>query len=305
MRLLPFLAALAALVSFPVQAAQLRANPDTFAAVAKAAADGDTIVLARGYYGDVVLPIADHAQPVEIDASQTRARSLMIRGTSGWTWRGGTIDSPLPPAVWRNVMIDNARRIEIAGVTVTGGHTGVLVTRGSDLVTLRGNVFTGLQSDGINVATATHVSIIGNTCTDFRPLLAIYDAAGKMVKDGTHPDCIMLWSEPGKPATSDILISGNTMRGAMQGIAHFWHPSLGRDKVYRVRAWDNEVEVSYFWGIALANTPGSDIRFNRVSTIPGAVDLARPTLKITAYFTSDPDAVRCGNVHNGIAENPC
>ena len=135
--LLTLLAAM--LAATPAAAETLRATPETFAAVAKAAKGGDAIVLARGYYGDVVLPVADHADAVEVDASQTRARSLMIRGTAGWTWMGGTIDSPLPPAVWRNVMIDGSRRIEVTGVTITGGQTGILVTRGSSDITLRGN----------------------------------------------------------------------------------------------------------------------------------------------------------------------
>lgn len=305
MRLLPFLLALAAFVALPAHAATLRATPETFAAVAQAARDGDTIVLARGYYGDVYLPVADHADPVEIDASQTRARSLTIRGTAGWTWRGGTIDSPLPPAVWRNVMIDNARRIEIAGVTMTGGHTGVLVTRGSEDIVLRGNIFTGLQSDGINVATAKRVSMIGNTCVDFRPIPPVW-ADGKLVKDGTHPDCIMLWSEAGKEPTSDILILGNRALGLMQGITTFYHPSLGRPKVERVRVWNNTVAIRGFWhGIYFMDTPGADLRFNTVATLPNSTALGRPDIKTTAWLRADPDAVRCGNTVNGIADPSC
>ena len=306
------LSILALLVAVPASAEALRANPTTLSAVLKAAKPGDVITLDQNrLYGDVALPIADHDPPVTIEAWNTKLRSLAFRGTAGWKWLGGTVDSPPldPPydryTVWRNVIIQNAKRIELASTVLTGGETGVLVTGGSEDIMMRGNLATGLRSDGFNIATAKRVSLIGNVCRDFRPILAIYDAAGKQVKDGTHPDCIMLWSEAGKEPTSDILISGNVAKGAMQGISHFWHQALGRDKVYRVRAWDNDVEVSYFWGIALANTPGSDIRFNRVATIPGAVDLARPTLKITTYFTSDPDAVRCGNTHNGVDEPSC
>ena len=67
------------------------------------------------------------------------------------------------------------------------------------VVKARGNIATGLQSDGFNIATATKVSLIGNICRDFKPIASIYDAAGNNIKDGTHPDCIQLWSEAGQP----------------------------------------------------------------------------------------------------------
>lgn len=290
----------------PSGAAVVRAGPGEVAGALRNARDGDRVVLAPGNYGDIVLPAADHAQPVVIDASAAKVRSLMIRSTAGWTWKGGVIDSPLPPtvqpfprdAVWRNVMIDNARRIEIAGTTLTGGHTGVLVTRGSQDIVLRDILATGLQSDGFNIATAQRVSLIGNTCRDFTPIAPIFQN-GRMVKDGTHPDCIMMWSEAGKPPTSDITITGTTIRGAMQGITHFWHPALGRDKVYRVKAWDNDVEVSFFHGIFLENTPGSDVRRNRVRTVKGATMLGNPAMKVTAWLKFDKGTPSCGNQVDG------
>lgn len=304
--------ALAAPVASPLRAATLRADPATLKAVLASAQPGDTVVLAKDrLYGDVVVPVKDHAVPVEIEAAGATLRSLTFRRTSGWRWLGGIIDSPPldPPfgarTVWRNVTIEASNRIELAGAVLTGGETGVLVTRGSSDVMLRGNIATGLRSDGFNIATATRVSLIGNTCRDFRPIPAIYDAAGKLVKDGTHPDCIQLWSEKGQPPTSDLTIIGNRIYGAMGGITHFYKPELGRDKVYRVRAWNNDIEISQFWGMALTDTPGSDIRFNRVATIPGAVDPARAWVKIKVYFTSDPDAVRCGNTFEGVAEAGC
>lgn len=293
--------------------ALLRADAHTLRAVLAAAKPGDRIDLARGYYGDVVIPPADHAEAVTINATQTRARSLMLRGTAGWKWIGGTIDSPLPPtvqpfprdAVWRNVMIDASKRIEIASATMTGGHTGVLVTRGSRDVVVRGCNFDRLQSDGVNIATAKRVKVIGNLFTDFRPIPPIYD--GKtLVKDGTHPDAVMLWSEKDQEPTSDIDIIGNRAYGLMQGISHFWHPNLGRDKVYRVRVHDNELDIGGYWhGIMLENTPESEAVNNRVSAIPGVPVPGRPDLVATPWLRTDPDALRCGNVVNGVAEPAC
>ena len=284
----------------PASAGTLQATPETLSAQLAAAKPGDTIVLAKNrQYGDVVLPARNNAAPIEIVAKDATLRSLTIQGTSGWRWTGGVIDSPMPPAVWRNVTILDAHRIEVADVTLTGGDTGAVISGGSSDIVMRGNTATGLRNQGFNIATAKRISLVGNTCTDFKPIPAEYDASGKMVKDGTHPDCIHMWSEAGQEPTSDIEIIGNKMRGAMQGIAHYWHPQLGRDKVYRVKAWNNDIEVGYWWGLALENTPGSDIRNNRVATTPGAVDIARPDQKITARMVIDEDARQCGNTVNG------
>lgn len=298
----------------PATASSQPATPQTLAAALKAARPGDRIVLDPSHpYGDVTLPPADHANPVEIVATGATIRSLMIRNTAGWRWVGGTIDSPLPPtarpfprdAVWRNVAIDNARRIELTGTTLTGGHTGVLVTRGSSDITLRENIADGLQSDGFNIATAKRVRLLGNTCRDFRPIPPVFQGT-QMVEDGTHPDCIMLWSEAGKEPTSDIDIIGNNANGIMQGIAHFYHPQQGRDKVYRVRVEDNDLLLAGNWhGITLEHTPGSTVRRNIVRTVLGSTALGRPDLKPKVWVKTDPDAVRCGNVVDGKRDRPC
>ncbi len=285
----------------------LRANPDTLRARLEAARPGDTVVLDQNaLYGDVTLPRRDHPTPVEIVAKGAQLRSLTVSGTAGWRWLGGTIDSPLPPAVWRNVTIEDARRIELAEVTLSGGHTGVLVTAGSSEVVLRGNIATGLQSDGFNIATATRVSLIDNICRDFKPVPSVW-RGDTLVTDGTHPDCIQLWSEAGKPPTSDIDIIGNRAEGLTQGIAHYWHPQMGRDKIYRVKAWRNEVIADGFWGgILLEGVAGADVRSNTVRAATGAKALGRPHLKVDARLTADADAVRCGNaVEGGKADKTC
>lgn len=279
------------------QAATRYATPATLAFTLSQAQPGDVVKLAAGTYSDVVLPVRNNATAITIDASAATVRSLMIRGTSGWVWKGGRIVSPLPPAVWRNVMIDNARRIEVTGTTLTGGHTGVLVTRGSSDIMLRNNNATGLQSDGFNIATATRVSLIGNTCQNFNPIPPVYDASGKLLKDGTHPDCIMMWSEKDQVPTSDITIIGNRAIGKMQGISHFWHAALGRDKVYRVRAYNNVVDVTYWHGIMLDDTPGSDVRNNRVSSAAGARMLNYPYAPIRTWLKASGDGeTACDNV---------
>ena len=102
-----------------------------------------------------------------------------------------------------------------------GSKVGVTVTRGSEDIVLRDNIATGLLSDGFNVNWSKRVSLTGNTCHDFKPLLPVYDAAGKQLSAGTHNDCIQLWSVEGQEPTSDITITGNTARDYMQGIGQY------------------------------------------------------------------------------------
>lgn len=288
---------LAVVCAFPAQAANRYATPSNLAFTLAQAQPGDVVYLAAGSYGDVTLPVRNHSPSVTVVATPATLRTLTIRGTAGWNWRGGKIVTPLPPAAWRNVMIDNARRIEVSGTTLTGGHTGMLITRGSSDIVARGNIATGLQSDGFNIATANRVTLANNTCSNFYPIPPVFDASGKMLKDGTHPDCIMMWSEKDRPATSDITIVGNTMIGKMQGIAHFWHPTLGRDKVYRVKVLNNKVDVTYWHGIQLENTPGSEMRGNKVSSQLGARMLNYPYAPIRVWAKSDTlGSLACDNI---------
>lgn len=300
----------AAVSSAHAQSSTRAADPTSLSLALARAAPGDTVRLAAGYYEDIVLPVRDHRPAVVIDASAATVRSLTIRGTAGWAWRGGRIVSPLPPKVWRNVMIDNARRIEVSGTVLTGGHTGVVVTRGSEDIVLRANHATGLQSDGFNIATARRVSLIDNQCTDFRPIPAIFNAKGKMLKDGTHPDCIMMWSEKGQTPTSDLTITGNRMSGKMQGITHFWHPSLGRGPVRNVKVLNNIVDVSWWHGINMDNTIGLTVRGNRVSSIAGARSPAFPFSPIRTWLKFEGTGiVACGNsvedFPTGPGTKPC
>ena len=277
-------------------------NPTTLILALTQANPGDVIRLGPGNYENVTLPVRDNKPAITIDAKAARVRSLMVRNTAGWVWSGGMIDSPPlnPPygrdTVWRNVMIDNARRVEIAGVTLTGGETGVLVTRGSADITLRNNIATGLRSDGFNIATAKRVTLTGNTCRDFHPTNPFFDAKGKMLKDGTHPDCIMMWSEAGKEPTSDITIVGNRMSGKMQGIDHFYHPQLGRPPVYRVKVQNNIVDVTYWHGITIQGVVGADVRNNRVSSEAGAKMVNFPFAPIRTWLKVEGTGiVECGN----------
>lgn len=266
--------------------------PSRLAEALAKAHPGDTITLAPGDYGDVVLPRADHRPAVTVDASQARLRSLRIAKTAGWVWRGGIIDGALPPAQSFDVTIGAAKRIEIAKVTLTGSKVGVTVSHGSEDIVLRDNLATGLLSDGFNVNWARRVSLIGNTCRDFKPLLPVYDAAGKQLSAGTHNDCVQLWSVEGQEPTSDITITGTTARGYMQGIGQYNRGGLIRNLTVR----DNDMEISFWNGIAFSNVEGADIRNNRVRSVAGAKAQRFPHQPIRTWIIVKGTGVTlCGN----------
>ena len=283
-------------------AANATATPANLRQVLEKARPGDVVTLEAGRYGNVALPKRDNAEPITVIARGAMLRSLIVRQTSGWVWRGGTIDGDLPPRQWFDVTIDTAHRIEIAEVTLTGTMVGVTMMRGSSDIVLRGNTATGLQSDGFNVAGASSVQIIGNTCTDMKPIRPVYDAAGKLLKDGTHNDCVQIWSPKGYPV-SNVSIIGNTLRGYMQGIGQY---NGSFEQTERVTVEDNDIELTNYWhGIYLLGVKGAVVRNNHVSAAPGARQANYPFYLLRPWIKTAPDAVRCGNVVNGEAERAC
>ena len=286
---------LAGCTTEPARAGTQRATPATLTAVLKAAKDGDTVVLARGSYGDVSVPRADHASPVTIDAARARLRTLTLRGTAGWRWTGGTIAAP--PEAFRAVMIDNARRVELTDVRIADGLSGAQVISSQD-VTLRGNTITGMIADGINVVASQRVKILGNTIAEFRPLEVVRDAGGRIVKDAPHSDAIQLWSLAGKEPARDIAIIGNRISGKAQGITHFWHAAQGRPKVERVTVERNEVAVESWWGIGMLDTPGAIVRHNTVRTLANGKGLR-------ARLLAEKNVIRCGNTVGDVSERAC
>lgn len=293
------LLAAALLATTPASAATRYARPTTLAAVLAAAKAGDRIVLARGSYGDVKLPVRDHAPAVEIEASQARMRSLTAIGTAGWTWRGGTFAGEPSPKQWTTVDIRGSHRIEVASATMTGTQDGARIGLGSSDIVMRGNTVRGMTSDGFQIAGAERVSIIGNSCVDVRPIAPVFDAAGKMVKDGTHPDCVQFWSD-GKFPTRDLLIAGNKVRGDFQGIGKF-----GAGTVERVTVTGNDILVSSWWGISLTNVTGAVVRNNTVRTIPGARSGGPRPQAVKTRLRTQSGAARCGNTLDGVREEGC
>jgi nitrous oxidase accessory protein NosD len=284
----------ASLVAAGSQAAPpgaVRANPDTLQQTLLSARGGTHIVLAPGQYGNLTFPRKTFAPALTIDAAQAQFTGILMRGVDGVTIDGGTLVGPREQTT--GFAVDSSHHIAIRGMRISGSRIGIGVSRSQDVL-LEHNIFDGTRSDGINVAGVQRVKILYNECRDFDPIKAQYDAAGKLLHDGDHPDCIQGWSIAGRPPTSDVTIIGNSGRGFMQGI---WFGNGGQGGLDRMLVRDNKFELQAFNGIVLTEARDSEISGNTVSTIPGAKMDNYPFHPISTWIKA-PGGQRvlvCGN----------
>ena len=124
---------------------------------------------------------------ITIDAGATTLTGIVLDQADGVTIKGGTIIGPGGRSY--GVSIRSSANIRIADMQITGAHRGVVVNESRNIA-LTGLNLVGLISDGINIALSRKVLVEGNRCRNFRPNIATYDANGKRIRDGDHPDCI-------------------------------------------------------------------------------------------------------------------
>ena len=266
-------------------------QPGELAAAIASARPGDRLVLARGEFAPLNITDRTFPTPITIEASAATIDGVTIRGSRGITIIGGTVRTD--PAQTFVIAVDFSKNITLSGIRVTGGRIGITVSRSQD-VKVQKNDFDGVRSDGVNIAMSQRVLIEDNLCHNFNPIQATYDAAGKLVKDGDHPDCVQGWSNPRYPPTADITIVGNKGSGFMQGI-FFGNPGQGGFDRLIVR--NNEFTLSAFNGIVLAEARNSVVRDNIVRTAPGAKMNNYPFKPVTSWIKimNGRDNQVCGN----------
>lgn len=265
-------------------------TPANLAETLRKAKGGETIVLTAGDYGAVALPMRQFAPRLTIDASKARFSGLTLRRVQGVEIRGGKIAGPREQQF--SVVIDYGRDIRIADMAISGSRIAVAISR-SQQVEVVGNDFAGTRSDGVNIAGSQKILVERNTCVGFAPIQAVYDAAGKLVTDGDHPDCIQGWSIKGMPPTADVTIVGNTAKGFMQGI-FFGNP--GQGGYDRITIRNNVLDLSAHNGIVMAEARDSVVEDNTVRTIKGAKMNNYPFRPVTAWINvTGDDLVLCNN----------
>jgi len=261
-------------------AAILKATAATINSVFMAAKPGDTIKI-TGKLGRVLLANRSFSRAITIDATQAVfTDTLIINNVKGLNFIGGKYGSSTRTTYYgKAVAVNGGSRISFTNATVVGANKGQgIVFNGTSDVSVSGSSFSKLRSglivtgvtraqiydnksfgavsDGFDIVDSHNIKFTGNACS------------GSVPAAGAHPDCAQLWSLPGHPVQSDIVIRGNTATGATQGFTSFTPANGGG---LRITIIHNTVNTSYPQGIACYACVDSTISSNVLTTLPGAL----------------------------------
>ena len=250
--------------------AVIAANPATIATAFTVAKPGDLIRLVAGRYPPITFRSRTFVPAITVDASAATMTEVILRSVSGVHWSGGTFDGSV-----LTVQSDTDTGFAAysgSDITIVGVHFTTLRNAiGLDHITggvVSGNWITRMRSDGIDLAVSRSIKVTNNVCSDFQ------------VGAGEHPDCIQAWSKPTDPPVADIVVTGNSAIGTMQGISFFdgsvdGVPQGGFD---RVTINGNTVINTYGNGIAAYNCRGCIVHNNFVSSLPNYMYVAQLTI---------------------------
>jgi hypothetical protein len=151
------------------------------------------------------------------------------------------------------LMIRNSEDVTLRGSRFTRFWQGVSLLSGRN-ITISGNAFENIQTDGIRGGGVSDLLIEGNICRAFRP----------QPKD--HPDCVQLWSTQQTESARNIVIRNNlVVRGdgaATQGI--FVRDTFRKLPFYNVEISGNLVIGGMYNGIAAHGLRDSRVFGNEV-----------------------------------------
>ncbi|MCE7798306.1 right-handed parallel beta-helix repeat-containing protein [Sphingobium sufflavum] len=196
------------------------------AAIAKATG-GDTILLASGTYAKITITNKDYSSAVTITSANPSdpaiVKNIAVKGSTNLVF--SNLDLPASEAQGSsNFLVLNSANVAFDHVNVHGtdkgisdvspfmlrGSTNVSVTNSefsnvqhgisfldNDGMTLTGNSFHDLRTDGIRGGGTSNVMISKNVFTDFYP------------EAGDHPDAIQFWTTNTTASASNITISDN------------------------------------------------------------------------------------------------
>lgn len=258
---------------------------------------GATVTLPADMTGPVAIIGQRFDPPVTILAGKAKIRGLRIWESSGIIWRGGTITAETGmtgksyPSY--GVHIRGSSRVRLDDVTLTDAVRGV-VTADSRAITIQNSRFTGLRSDGADIAGTSDVLLQNNVFKDFSPIKPTGDKAAGNWKDGDHPDAIQMWTSKVTPNPTDITIRDNIIEGDTQGINTFGPRGAGYD---RIRVTGNRLRVGYPAAISLIACRDCEISGNDITTEPGA--RYKPNIR-----TDASDGRFCGNRLASVPGHP-
>jgi len=221
------------------------ANTEQLVSALSTVSGGDTILLAPGDYGTISVKYKNYSSPVTIasadPSNQATFSALKLYGVSGLNFSSIEVDfvrgdlGHSAPAIsvqksshvsfdgmYVHGTLDGDAANDGYGITVTGSshisvtnsefeqlYRGAVFNKSTDL-TLSGNSFHHLRSDGSDFAQVQRVVIDGNQYRDIFPVGA------------DHPDAIQFFTNGTTAASTDIRITNNVIiqgdGGGMQGI---------------------------------------------------------------------------------------
>ena len=253
----------------------------------KNAADGDVIQLAAGNYGRISLTGVNFASGITISSADPDQAAVLtglkVTGSSGLNFDG--IEFSLSPAdKYFPITVGTSSDIHFSNLDVHGLKDGdssndamaMMIRESRDVsvtdsafedlhhavnfldsakITLSGNSFRTIRSDGIRGGGTDDLVISDNYFTDFYPVGA------------DHPDAIQIWTTNTAKSASNITITGNVVErgqgGIIQGI--FLRDQSGGDRPYQnVTISDNIVLGGMYNGISVGNAQGLTISDNVV-----------------------------------------
>ncbi len=260
-------------------------------------APGVTLRLPAKSYDLLEISGEHYDPPVTIRADGASIAGLRIVDSSGINWSGGTISAPEGSAGrgagTYAVDVRHVQGLSFENMIFTRAARGLVVADSRD-VKVRNSHFTGLRSDGIDVAGVSQILFENNVFDSFSPIKPTGRKGDPDWKDGDHPDAIQIWTTPQTRSASDIIIRRNKISGDTQGI-NFFGPR--GDGYQRVTIEDNDISILYPAGISMFACTDCTVRGNRLNQAKGA------QYKVNLRFEASTGKA-CGNLLSSVPRHP-
>jgi hypothetical protein len=251
------------------------------------ASGGETLRLAPGNYGKVVIRGKRYARMIVISSVDSKNPAvferLVLSQSANITFRDlemggallstereyskigeirdssdiafervhvhGSLDGTAGNDGW-GFFIGNAERLQISDCQFEELNRAAVLDRGIE-VTIRGNRFRHIRSDGLNFSSMVRLTVDRNNFSDFEPV------------GDDHPDAVQFWSVNGPPST-DVLISNNIiMEGSGVGPQGIFISDPRTGPYQRFRIVNNLLYSSGQWnGIYVNGAEDVEIRGN-------------------------------------------
>lgn len=295
-------------------------------AALKVVQDGDTILLKSGSYSGVIIRNMSFTEGVKITSvdpdNPAVLTDLLVTGSSGininhvnFRPANGALDYCFQVRGSNNVTIDSVHLVGISGDAgynhspmMIRNSTNVAVTNsefehawhglnllGNKGVTVSGNAFHDLRTDGVRGGGNSDIVISNNFFTDFHP------------KEGDHPDAIQFWTTNTTKSAENITITGNTVFAGqgdpIQGI--FMRDEVGNLAYKNVTVANNFIVGTMYNGISLDRVASGRVENNIVAGLGDEKSwlMVKNSAGVSVSGNSTTDLQFIGNASSSLGTN--